>query len=243
MRFIAAGGDLVEPLGDERAVHAALLAAVETGRISAAQLAASVRRVARLRAWLAAQGPADPAWLGAAEHRAWAAAIARDALTLLRDDAGLLPLRRDVRLAVLEFFQQPAYLAPSDRPATSPLAEALRPRFPQIVGAILDGTAPSAADLATARAVAVAADLVLIGTRATNRLPAQAAAIAAIRAWGPPVVAVALADPYDALAYPILSTALATYGSDPVMLDALGAALAGEIAPRGRLPVTVGDES
>lgn len=239
VRFIAAGGDLVEPLGGERAVHAALVDAVETGRIPAMQLAASIRRVARLRAWLAMQGPAEPTWLGAAEHRAWAAAIARAALTLLRDDAGLLPLNQDVRLAVLEFFQQPAYLALSDRPTASPLAEALRPRFPHVVGATLDGTTPATADLDATRASVAGADVVIIGTRAANRLPGQAAAIATIRAWDKPTIAVALADPYDALAYPALPTVLATYGSDPAMLDALGAALAGEFAPRGRLPVTV----
>jgi beta-N-acetylhexosaminidase len=239
VRFIAAGGDLVEPLGDERAIHAGLLAAVESGRIPAAQFAASVRRVARLRTWLASQGDVDPSWLGAAEHRGWATAIVRDALTLLRDDARLLPLRPDTRLAVLEFLQQPAYLAPSDRPALSPLAAALDARFPRLTSATLDGVAPTAADLAAARAATVGADAILLGTRAANRLPAQAAAIATIASWGLPIVAVALADPYDTLAYPTLPTALATYGADPAMLDALGAALRGELTPRGRLPVTV----
>jgi len=242
VRFIAAGGDLVEPLGDERAVHAALVAAVEGGRIPQAQIAASVRRVARLRAWLAAQPSADATSLGAAEHRGWATAIARDALTLLRDDAGLLPLPTDARLAVLEFLQQPAYLAASDRPTVSPLAAALHTRFPRLTSATLAGVAPTADDLAAARAATAGADLILLGTRGANRLPAQAAAIAAIRDWGLPLIAVALADPYDTRAYPTLPTALATYGADPAMLDALGAALLGELTPRGRLPVTV-DES
>ena len=239
LRFIEAGGDLVEPLGDERAIHAAIVAAVESGRIPAAQLAASVRRVARLRAWLAMQGPDDPAWLGAAEHQGWATAIARDALTLLRDDAALLPLRPATRLAILEFLQQPAYLAPGERPALSPLAAALGGRFPHATSATLDGIAPTKNDLAAARAATVGADAILLGTRAANRLPAQAAAIAAIREWGLPIVAVALADPYDTRAYPTLPTALATYGADPAMLEALGAALVGELTPRGRLPVTV----
>ena len=232
----------MEPLGDERAIHAALVAAVEAGHIPQAQFAASVRRVARLRAWIAMQPTADPAPFGAAEHGEWAAAIARDALTLLRDDAHLLPLRPDTRLAVLEFLQQPAYLAASGRPAISPLAAALRGRFPQIMSATLDGVAPTDADLAAARAATTGAGAILIGTRATNRLPAQAAAIAAIVSWGLPIVAVALADPYDTRAYPALPTALATYGADPTMLDALGAALIGELTPRGRPPVTV-DES
>jgi len=85
------------------------------------------------------------------------------------------------------------------------------------------------------------ADAILVGTRAANRLPAQAAAIAAIRSWGLPIIAVALADPYDIRAYPTLPNALATYGADPAMLDALGTALRGELTPRGRPPVTVSE--
>lgn len=240
VRFIEAGGDLVEPLREEREIHAALVAAVETGRIPAAQIAASARRVARLKAWLAAQAPADPAWIGAPEHRAWAAAIARDALTLLRDAAGLLPLRRDTRIAVLELFHQWFYRSTVERPQTSPLAEALRPRFPNVSGIVIDGGEPTGDDLAAARAAVEGADVVILGTRASNRFPAQAEFVNAALGWGKPVVAIALVDPYDSLAYPAAPTALATYGADAAMLNALGAVLAGEEEARGRLPVTVG---
>lgn len=238
VRFIEAGGDLVEPLDDESEVHAALCAAVRSGRIPAAQIAASVRRIARLKALVAAQGPVDPAWLGAPEHRALAASIARDALTVIRDDAGLLPLRRATRLAVVECFYQWTFRSTSERPSASPLAEALRARFPNVTGVMVDGQEPSADDRA-ARAAVAAADLVLLGTRGANRFPGQAALVEAVRGWGKPTLAVALADPYDALAYPALPTALATYGADVAMLEALSAALAGEAKARGRLPVTV----
>ena len=63
------------------------------------------------------------------------------------------------------------------------------------------------------------AEIIVLGTRATNRFPAQAAFVNAALAWGKPVVAVALSDPYDALAYPTAPTVLATYGADPTMLD------------------------
>ncbi len=240
IRFIAAGGDLVEALADDRAVYEAILAAVRSGRIPAGQVRRSAMRIARLKRWVAAQGPADPARLGAPEHRQWAAAIARDALTLIRDDAGLLPARRDARLAVLDcFFQQWTLLLAEARPATSPLADALRDRFPRAQGVVIDGREPSGNDAAAARTAVDAADIVLIGTRAANRFPAQAAFVNAVLGWGKPVVAVALHEPYDLVAYPAVPTALATYGADAAMLDALGAALASEAAPRGRLPVTL----
>ncbi|HEY8602495.1 MAG TPA: beta-N-acetylhexosaminidase [Thermomicrobiales bacterium] len=239
VRFIAAGGDLVEPIGEERAVHAAILAAVERGRIPAARLTDALRRVATLRAWLKAQGPADSAWLGATEHRAWAATIARDAVTLLRDDAGLLPIRRDARIAVLELFHQWTFLNTAERPERGPLQEALAPHFPHLTGAVLDGQNPAADEIAAARALAADAEIIVLGTRATNRFPAQAAFVSAALGWSRPTVAVALADPYDTLAYPAAPTALATYGADPMMLTALGAILVGEETARGRLPVSL----
>jgi len=239
VRFIAAGGDLVEPIGEERAVHAALLAAGESGRIPANRLADALRRVAALRAWLATQGPADPAWLGAAEHRDWAAAIARDAVTLLRDEAGLLPLRRDARIAVLELFHQWTFLNTAERPERGPLLEALMPRFPHLTGVVLDGQQPTADEIAAARTSAADAEIIVLGTRATNRFPAQGTFVNAALAWGKPTVAIALADPYDVLAYPTAPTVLAAYGADPTMLAALGAVLIGKEKARGRLPVTV----
>ena len=239
VRFIEAGGDLLEPMAEERAVHAGIVAAVRSGRIPAARVADAARRVVRLKGWLASRSPADAAWLGHAEHRAWSAAIGRDAVTVIRDDAGLLPLDRAARVAVVECFYQWTFLADAERPTVSPLAEALRGHFPGVQGVMVDGQEPTADDLAAARAAVAAAEVVVLGTRGTNRFPAQADLVRALLSWGKPVVAVALADPYDALAYPAAPTALATYGADRTMLGALGAALAGEATARGRLPVSL----
>ena len=38
---------------------------MRAGTIPAAQLAASVKRILQVKTWIAAQGPADPAWLDA----------------------------------------------------------------------------------------------------------------------------------------------------------------------------------
>ncbi len=239
--FVAVGGDLVLGADEhDRAVYQAVLDTVKGGGIAREQLAASVRRIARLKRWLAAQPPADPAWLNHPEHRAWSAAIARDAVTLLRDDAGALPLRRDARLAVLDC----AYTVLLDLPLpeSSTLAEALRPRFPEAQGLVVEGRGPSEDQLAAARAAVDTADAVVIGTRSTRLFPGQAVFVEAVLGWagpGKPVVAVALLDPYDLTAYPAAPTALATYGSTPELLEALAAVLAGDERPRGRLPVSL----
>jgi beta-N-acetylhexosaminidase len=239
VRYIAAGGDFVEPLREERAVHAAIVAAVRGGRIPASRIRDAARRVLRLKTWLAAQPPADPAWLGHPDHRAWSAAMGRDALTLIRDDAGLLPLDRASRVAAIEFFHSWQFQMAAERPTATVLDQALAGRFPNASVLVVPGNQPTAADLAAARAAVDAADVVLLGTRGANRFPAQADFVAQILGWGKPTVAVALADPYDSLAYPAAPTALAAYGADPTMLNALGAALAGDETARGKLPVTL----
>jgi beta-N-acetylhexosaminidase len=245
VRYIAAGGDLVEPLREEREVHAGIVAAVRGGRIPASRVADGARRVLGLKAWIAAQAPAGAAWLGHPDHRAWSAAMGRDALTLIRDDAGLLPLAHVApghppqRVAAIEFYHSWHFQMAAERPTASVLDMALAGRFPAATVVVVSGREPTADDLAAARAAVDAADVVLLGTRGTNRFPAQAEFVGAVLGWGKPTIAVALADPYDSLAYPQAPTVLAAYGADRTMLGALGAVLTGEERARGRLPVTL----
>ncbi|MFN8541248.1 MAG: glycoside hydrolase family 3 N-terminal domain-containing protein, partial [Thermomicrobiales bacterium] len=239
VRFLEAGGDLALATRQERQVHAAILDAVRSGRIPREQIAASVARVARVKAWIAAQPPADPAWVGAPEHKAWTAACARDALTLIRDDAHRLPLRRDARLAVIDCAYEWTFGHAYELPKTSALVESLRLRFPSVQGVVVDGRALTEAQRVAAHAAVTEADIVLLATRGANRFPAQAEFARDVLGWGKPVVTAALNEPYDLLAYPAAATALATYGDDPVMIAALGAALAGEAMPGGRLPVSL----
>src|SRR5439155_615992 len=103
-------------------------------------------------------------------------------------------------------------------------------------GVVVDGREPTGEDVAAARAAVDAADVAIVGTRSARLFAPQADFVAAVLGWSKPVVAVALNEPYDLLAYPAAPTALATYGATPEMLDALAAVLAGEEAPRGRLP-------
>jgi beta-N-acetylhexosaminidase len=209
---------------------------VRAGTIPAAQLTASVKRILHAKTWIAAQGSADPAWLDAPEHRAWAAAVARDALTLLRAETDVLPLRHDAQITVLDLLHDASIAAEPTARDRSLLADALRPRFPHVTALVLDGKNP---DAARAGAAIAQADVVVAGTRGASRLPAQATFVNALPAHGKPVVAVALTEPYDAIAYPAVPTVFATYGAEPSMLDALSATLAGETTARGDLPVTL----
>jgi beta-N-acetylhexosaminidase len=80
-------------------------------------------------------------------------------------------------------------------------------------------------------------DVVVMGT--VNAPPAQARMVDAMLDTGKPVVTVALRTPYDLAAYPRASTHLCTYSGHLPSLQALAAALFGDIPLVGRLPAAI----
>ena len=93
---VRAGVDLLLASADPDAlarIEETLVRAVARDLVDPAELAATERRVAALRAWLGSAGPApDLSVVGSAEHRALAAELAARSITLVRDPGRLLPL-------------------------------------------------------------------------------------------------------------------------------------------------------
>ena len=153
------------------------------------------------------------------EHRALADALAAQSITLLRDDARLVPLDPEAHPFV---FETPALAG---------------------LGALLGETAMSIGEQPTHAEIRLAAGLasqgrpVLVGVADVKRNPTQVDLVDALVKTGAPVIVVALRDPYDLLAMPAGPTLLATYGSPPPSLRALKAVLRGESPIGGRLPV------
>ena len=119
------------------------------------------------------------------------------------------------------------------------MGEALRHSLAGVTGVVIKGGQPTNAEIGAAQAAESGADVVIYGTRGTADYPAQARFATTLVGLGKPVIAVALAEPYDPGSYPRIGTALVTYGSEQVLLGALAAALAGDQPLRGKLPVTV----
>ncbi|MFG2085803.1 MULTISPECIES: glycoside hydrolase family 3 protein [unclassified Spirillospora] len=99
VRAINAGADqLLMPPSLPRA-HRAVVKAVRTGKITRKRLDASVTRILTLkqRRGLFQETPADPAKagsvIGTSAHKATARRVAERAVTLVRNDGGLLPLK------------------------------------------------------------------------------------------------------------------------------------------------------
>jgi beta-N-acetylhexosaminidase len=240
---IEAGVDLLLTAPDIDArerIERALLDVSAHGVFGGEELAASERRLAALREWLATFGaPPDIDVVGGSQHRALAAELAARSTTLVRDPAGLLPVRWGQAGRVLAVMPRPTDLTPADTSSTvaPALAAAVR-RYHDHVDEVVVAPEPDAASIAAVRSRAADTDLAVIGTIDAHRLRSQLDLVDAIVSTGTPTIAVAMRGPWDVAAYPAGVTALATYSILPGSLDALAAVLAGEADAPGRLPVS-----
>lgn len=245
---LRAGVDLLLCTPDRRAqrrIESALRRAAAVELFDAGELAASAARVAALRGWVG--GFEDPALdvVGSAEHAALARELAERSLTLVRDEAGLLPLRLSPDARVLAIMPAPRDLTPADTSSyVAPgLAAALRTRH-AAVDEIVTGHPPTPGEVAAILAHAAAYDAVVVATIAATSGSSQAALVDGLLAGGGPVVTVAVRTPWDLAAYPDSTTHVCTYSILPESMAALARALlgdqgAGAAAFPGRLPVSI----
>ena len=244
VRAILAGADQVPKFADTDGAIAAVKKAVRDGRISARRLDEAVGRILAAKARAAAP-PSDPAQVfrvvDSPEHRAVAEEIARRGLTLLREDAGALPLsrgRRVMHLVVADTL---------DPKVAADIGRELAARLEKPPETFTLDRRSSDADVQRALDGAARADTVLVSFfvrfqtgRGFIALPEPARpALEKLRASGVPFVAVSFGTPYLLRDLSFLKTYIATYGGQPVTQVAAARALFGEAAFSGRLPVTI----
>jgi beta-N-acetylhexosaminidase len=249
LRAFRAGADLLLfRFTEEQQIRAygLLLEAVQREPALATRLDDSVRRIVRLKLRRGLFAPAPPpalAIVGAAEHQAAALAAAAAGLTLVRNDARLLPLQpgADARLLVLA--PDPDDLASVEVPAPNALTlgAAIAAKHPATMALTyhLDPDEQQRAELVDA---AGGAALAIVGTYDAQLYPGQPALIAALLSAGVPLVVVSLRLPYDLDNLPNLTTYLAAYDDRTPTLLAVADALFGARAPSGHLPVPLGTQ-
>jgi beta-N-acetylhexosaminidase len=243
---LVAGVDLLLAPPDRRAqrrIEAGLTRAAAIGLLDEASIQRSIARLDALRRWIASFDEPPLEVLASAEHRALAAELAGRSLTLVRDDAGLLPLRITPEARILAVMPEPRDLTPADTSSyvKPTLAAALR-RHHRAVDEIVTSHPPTFAEIAALRDRAAAADLVVSGTISAASGSLQARLVEELLATGRPVVTVALRTPWDLAAYPRAGTHACTYSILPESMTALATALfdpRGAAAFPGRLPVRV----
>jgi beta-N-acetylhexosaminidase len=234
---LLAGNDVVLlGKGDYPAAFAAVVAAVESGRLPRARLEDSVARILEAKRRLGLfgrDGGARPLSERDRERdRALAQRVADAAVTLVRND-GLLPLklRPDQTLSVV-LFHTPRY---GEEAARFAAAVARRHPRTEVFDLPLE---PSAAAAAAALARTRTSGAVVVGTYqyGTPVSAGQAALVRSLIAGPAPVAAVSLMNPYDLSLSSGARAALCAYGMTDSSLEAVARALFGELTPRGRLP-------
>jgi beta-N-acetylhexosaminidase len=242
---VQAGADLllgtIDPEQQAR-IELGLAQAVARGMLDEDAVAVSATRLARLRAWIAGFPQPARTVVGCAEHQSLAREVAERSQTLVRDEDGLLPLRLGSNARIAVVMPRPADLTPADsssfvKPA---LAEAIRRRHPATEEFLTDNQ-PSDRDISALRKHVKGFSLLVVGTLGASLRPAQGELVRALLQTGMPTVTIALRTPWDLTVYPEARTHVCSYGILPPTMEALAAALFGEIPFRGHLPVVLAD--
>jgi beta-N-acetylhexosaminidase len=236
---LKAGTDmlLMPPVPDLQ--YHAVLDAVRSGEISEARLDQSLYRILRLkfRLGLFTDPFAHPERIaevvGTPQHLATADHISDRAVTLLKNDAGLLPLApgSGKRTLVTGFGVTTTATIGQELAARGLATEVLS-----------TGSNPSDTTIAQAAAAANRNELVVVTTsQAWNQAlnPKQKDLVNALLQTGRPLIALAVREPYDIAYFTAASTYLVVYGFNPVSLRALVRVLFGEVNPSGKPPVTI----
>lgn len=231
VRAVAAGIDQLLDPPAPLVARDALVRAVREGRISEQRIAESVRRILALklrRGYALGREPDLPelSLIGSEDHRSTAARIARAAITVVRDDAGRLPLGDGTLL-----------VAGWGETAVPALAGALRAGRAGSVEELITGAEPDDAMIMEAAGRAAAADRVVLITSAAWRDERQQALAASIVAANPQLIVVSARDPYDLPVLPPEASLITGYSAIPVTLQAVAEVLLGSRPATGRLPV------
>lgn len=244
IRAIEAGQDqiLMSPHTDD--AIAAVKAAVVSGRLSQARIDESVRRI--LAAKKFACGPAatpDEIFqtVDSEKHRSLAADIADRALTLLREESGVLPLKHAANVTIVQISEAPELGSPLpdlEREVSRRLTT--RPRV-----LVIDGRARPD-DAAGVLEATKNADVVIFALAVRTRsgagqiaVPEVARKVIAGMPTNAHTIAISFGSPYLLREIPTVGTYFCAYGVQPAMQAAAAAAMFGEIGVDGRLPVTI----
>jgi beta-N-acetylhexosaminidase len=159
-------------------------------------------------------------------------------VTLVRNDAGLLPLRVEADTKILCLEPVPTNVTPADTTRLYPACLAGEmSRIHPGVEEIVYPHRPERSDIDAAVAQAREADVVIVGT--VIAAPGQGALVDALIDTGVPVVTVALRSPFDLAEYPRSETHICTYSGLAPAVQAAVNAMFGVGGFEGKLPAAI----
>ena len=254
LRAVEAGADIVLLPPDVPTSFNAIKSAVESGRIAESRIDESVRRILRAKATLELQEGhnrfvdinAIPNTVGSAPHRALAQRIEDAAITLVRDNANVLPLRPSPDLRVVQINVVDNRAGWREGPVGRVVGAELAKRFPRAVTVQIDDqSTPNEFDMA--RKLASTGDVIAVngfirvaaykGSIDLNR--DEIALIKDLAAMKKPFVFTVFGSPYVLTFLPDVPSYIVTYDTSPLAELAAVRAITGEIPFRGRLPISL----
>ncbi|HSR50055.1 MAG TPA: glycoside hydrolase family 3 N-terminal domain-containing protein [Acidobacteriota bacterium] len=248
---VLAGSDLVLLPRSVPAVFKALLSAVREGRISAQRLEASVRRILSAKARLGLPGykPVDLASIdevvGSPEHQELSEQVMEQAITVVRDEKGVLPLRPRPRGTLL-------LVTLTDSGGSYGRGRALRNELREhhrnVLHFDIDADATSN-EIRLLRALAARVDAVVVGgfiriaafKGDIALAPNQLETLRQLAALERPTAFVFFGSPYLLSAVPELPTYILAYEDFPGAEVAAARIILGRKPARGKLPVSLPD--
>ena len=248
VRTVEAGVDMLLMSTDVDSAHAAIVAAVRSGRVSEKRIEASVRRILRAKASVGLHlrpvldlGPLDDV-LRSGRQRALESIIAQRSLTLV--SGSLTPERRGGRVLVVA-------LSERDEDDDLPFLLRLGRDLPDVTFDLVSVNARSAsrnreALIRRARGYSSIITLSLLAASTWEQRAGAAAEyrrlLAGITASGRPQTLVVFGTPYVAAALdPMPRGVLLAWDRSEAMQEAAAQAIAGRLTVTGRLPITVSE--
>ncbi|TKG70013.1 glycoside hydrolase family 3 protein [Prauserella endophytica] len=238
VRALEAGVDQMLMPPDLGVAMEGVLDAVRGGRLTEERIDQSVLRILELKA---KRGIVEKPFVneravertvGNPEHLARIQEVTDRTTTVLRNDAGVLPIAEAGKVLVTGW-NRPDYPGYPAEPVDA-LADAMGP----FATPLPTGTNPDAAAIDRATAAATSANVVIVLTNNLRGSEGQQALVEELMATGKPVVAVSVQEPYDP-GYADVPAWVATYDWRSVTMSSLAKVLFGELSPQGRLPVTI----
>lgn len=251
VKALEAGADLIlvsHTQKDQVAAFKAVLAAVESGRLTEERIDASLKRILALKekriAQVSDQAPEITVPLTPAEEsERILRQIAEKSITLVTDEGHNLPLRSDSKTLVV--WAEVRHFTEVDEPAVYryTLGEALTPYFE--VDEMIIGSHPTPEEIsAVIETSADYSQVVVVTYTSEGSLPeGQKLLIEDLnKRTGGKLIVVSTRNPYDINEIPEVATYLCAYENRPVAVDAIAKVLVGQIKAEGKLPVTLNNK-
>lgn len=235
---IEAGADMVlisHTLEKQQQAIQSVIEAVQAGRISKERIDASVRRILQLkekRLGLEREQIADWQQIDLNYGRQVADQIARKAVTLVKDEAKLLPLVSTQKVMLLEFGMGQLGLVEDEGEVKSFIAQMLIKQGINLEHYIFPKKDTELPEL-------TGFDRVVICTYSATLDQSQAEVVRKVQAMNLPLIVLSLRNPYDLCLFSEISTFLTTYDYSQANLEVACEILGGNYQAQGVLPVTL----